>query len=256
MTYFTAEELCMIEMLTYFNEARNSIYGAVSLSVTDNNTFTDKTENKTIGEILSAFDDDKIAQLKNNDDIIDTSYFISAKEWGQVIEYILSNEKISSLVYRGSFDSGSIKLGLCFTDDDPNSQEAIVAFLGTANKREWLDDVAAAKMADSPCQEEALDYIDKLPYSDITVIGHSKGGNKAMYTAILSEKVTRCVSFDGQGFSKDFIAKYTGAISERANIISNYALSTDFVHILLEQLPGTYLSGIVKVMALMLLTEM
>ena len=38
MTYFTAEELCMIEMLTYFNEARNAIYGAVSLSVTDNNT--------------------------------------------------------------------------------------------------------------------------------------------------------------------------------------------------------------------------
>ena len=51
----------MIEMLTYFNEARNAIYGAVSLSVTDNNTFTYKTENKTIGEILSEFDSDKIA---------------------------------------------------------------------------------------------------------------------------------------------------------------------------------------------------
>lgn len=156
MTYFTAEELCMIEMLTYFNEARNAIYGAVSLSVTDNNTFTYKTENKTIGEILSEFDSDKIAILKSNNSIIDTSYFISGKEWGQVIEYILSNAKISSLVYKGSFDSGSITLGLCFTDGEPNSQEAIVAFLGTANRREWLDDVAAAKMADSPCQEEII----------------------------------------------------------------------------------------------------
>ena len=240
MTYFTAEELCMIEMLTYFNEARNAIYGAVSLSVTDNNTFTYQTENKTIGEILSEFDSDKIAILKSNNSIIDTSYFISGKEWGQVIEYILSNAKISSLVYKGSFDSGSITLGLCFTDGEPNSQEAIVAFLGTANRREWLDDVAAAKMADSPCQEEALDYIDNLPYSDITAIGHSKGGNKAMYTAILSDKVTRCVSFDGQGFSKDFIEKYTGVISEKSSIISNFSLSTDFVHILLEQLPGTH----------------
>lgn len=82
MTYFTAEELCTIEMLTYFNEARNAIYGAVSLSVTDNNTFTYQTENKTIGEILSEFDSDKIAILKSNNSIIDTSYFISGKEWG------------------------------------------------------------------------------------------------------------------------------------------------------------------------------
>ena len=62
MTYFTPEELCMIEMLTYFNEARNVIYGAVSLSATDDNTFSARTEGKTIGEILSEFDDDKIAQ--------------------------------------------------------------------------------------------------------------------------------------------------------------------------------------------------
>lgn len=238
MTYFTAEELCMIEMLTYFNEAKNEIYGAISLLAADYNTFSEDTKDQTIGEILSAFDEERIALLKSNDNIIDTTYYISGKEWGEIIEYITHSPTLSSLRYTDCLEKGDKKLALCFTDGKDND-EAIVAFLGTANNEEWLDNVRAATMEDSLCQEEAYKYINGLSYDDITVIGHSKGGNKAMYAAIRSDKVTRCVSFDGQGFSREFMAKYSGRISERAGIIKNYSLSTDFVHILLNQIPGS-----------------
>ncbi len=87
MTYFTAEELCMIEMLTYFNEAKNEIYGAISLSAADYNTFSEYTKDQTIGEILSEFDEERIALLKSNDNIIDTTYYISGKEWGEIVEF-------------------------------------------------------------------------------------------------------------------------------------------------------------------------
>lgn len=47
----------------------------------------------------------------------------------------------------------------------------------------------------------------------------------------------RCVSFDGQGFSKEFLEKYAALITTNASKITNYSLSTDFVHPLLLPLP-------------------
>ena len=43
-------------------------------------------------------------------------------------------------------------------------------------------------------------------YTDITVTGHSKGGNMSQYATVMcSGQVSKCISFDGQGFNKDFI---------------------------------------------------
>lgn len=89
------------------------------------------------------------------------------------------------------------------------------------------------------CQKEALDYIECLPYEDITVVGHSKGGNKAMYVAVTSGKVSRNISMDGQGFSKEFIDKYWAEINEKGAIITNYSVSSDYVHVLLFPVPNS-----------------
>lgn len=248
MNFLMPSELCMVEMLTYFSSTILKEAGFEEETVEKMMSIMfDSSNKKTVGDILKPFTEysDKhgktyLEVLKSKEDIVDSN-LISGKEWAQVIEYILNNKSIADLRLAGVFEQDGYTLGLCFTEDtDEPVDKAIVAFIGTANNEEWLDNVRAATMEDSPCQEEAYKYINGLSYDDITVIGHSKGGNKAMYAAIRSDKVTRCVSFDGQGFSKDFIAKYTGAISERATIISNYSLSTDFVHILLEQLPGIH----------------
>lgn len=91
-------------------------------------------------------------------------------------------------------------------------------------------------------QEEALKWYQELDIPElaggevktITVIGHSKGGNKAKYIAILDDSVTRCLSFDGQGFSDEFFRKYERRIAERAYVITNHNVDFDFVNILLN----------------------
>ena len=79
-------------------------------------------------------------------------------------------------------------------------------------------------------------------FTELTVTGHSKGGNKAMFVTILCNNVIRCVSFDGEGFSKEFLSDNNkiASILERSSLITNYSLSSDFVHILLYQLRNKY----------------
>ena len=86
-------------------------------------------------------------------------------------------------------------------------------------------------LTDPEQQRRALSFINNLEYDNITVVGYSKGGNKAKYVSLLSDKVTRCVSFDGQGFSRQFQEKYGPLIEENRWKITNYALDGDFVNI-------------------------
>ena len=91
-------------------------------------------------------------------------------------------------------------------------------------------------------QEEALKWYQSLDIptltggdaKTITVTGHSKGGNKAKYITILDDSVTRCLSFDGQGFSDEFFKKYERRIAERAYVITNHNVDFDFVNFLLN----------------------
>ena len=123
----------------------------------------------------------------------------------------------------------------CYLADDG---KAYVAFRGTSSGFEWYDDVDGLHGSDTVCQEAALACLESLPFDDITVIGHSKGGNKAQYLAIVSEKVTRCISMDGQGFSREFLEKYAEKIQAKAGSVRNYSLSRDYVHILMYPIPG------------------
>ena len=92
--------------------------------------------------------------------------------------------------------------------------EAYVVFRGTGSGR-WYDNGDALSAAASDYQKIALKYFEDtlnglgLPASaKLVVTGHSKGGNLAQYVTLRSEKgsdVSLCISFDGQGFSPEFI---------------------------------------------------
>ena len=77
------------------------------------------------------------------------------------------------------------------------------------------------------------------PYDSITVTGHSKGGNKAQYVTVLSDKVDRCISMDGQRFSQEFLNQYYAEIEKKGGCIKNYFLDGDFVSILLFPVLGS-----------------
>ena len=227
----TDEELLMIEHLTYLNESVAKAAGLKGIEL---------VENRSIYTLLSSFDSTAIANLEAKGDE-PLAAEVSGYEWAQIIKYLQNNTRLNKLVLIETLETPiGVPLALCFTDGTPDTREAIIAFKGTTGGDEWSDNVEGAILRDTPDQIEALELVQGLPYADITLTGHSKGGNKANYITILCDKVTRCVGFDPQGFSQLFLndPKYSKRIEERASLIKNYSLSTDFVHILLYELPG------------------
>lgn len=123
-----------------------------------------------------------------------------------------------------------------------NDGKAIVIFRGTEGMAELLDDGQGLYETDTNAQQHAMDYInmlhDEYGYESISVSGHSKGGNKAMYVALLSEYVTDCTAFDAQGFSLAFTEKYKSQIAERSERITLYMPDKSQVGVLLYPVAG------------------
>lgn len=202
----TDSEIMMLEQLTYVKGVDAGDKG------------------KTVGEILSGYTEEKLSEMD--------------PEKAAVIRYLQNSENLQDLVLDSTMtDSDGKTLALCFTQPG-NPSDAVVLFKGTTSK-EWGDNIEGLNETDTERQKAALDYIESLPYNNITVGGHSKGGNKAMYVAITSDKVNRCVSMDGQGFSEEFMEKYAAEIEENGHKIKNYSVSSDYVHVLLFQVPGS-----------------
>ena len=95
-------------------------------------------------------------------------------------------------------------------------------------------------------QVEALNWYNyvlskyNLKNTEITVSGHSKGGNKAQFITMKSDDVDYCFSFNGQGFSPEalnsFKKKLSGMYDIRQKKIYGFCADNDYVNILGRQL--------------------
>ena len=228
----TDNQLGMIEQLTYLNKDV-----AAAAGISGFNGIKDGHSGMTIEQILACFDEEALQKLEQQTREIDGAC-ASGSEWASIIRYLKSSDLNQLVLTDTMVNSNGTTLALCFADPD-NTSEAVVAFKGTSGGDEWVDNVEGLNVSDTECQKEALDFIGSLPYDSISVTGHSKGGNKAMYVAITSDKVVHCVAYDGQGFSQEFVDKYWAEIEARGNNITNYSLSTDYVHALLFPVPNS-----------------
>lgn len=218
------KSLLLLENLTYLNNFTLPDGSVLHMpSVTSEASLRDYFAKYCTDEVLN--------QLEQSGDRY--SGFMSGSEWAATLRAMRNDDSIMDLTAQ-SCDRDNF--AICYTDP---AGKAYVTFQGTANGVEWKDDVEGLNVADTECQKKALAYIESLPYDGITVVGHSKGGNKAMYVAITSDKVSRCLSMDGQGFSQEFLDKYRAEIELRGDKITNYSLDTDYVHILLFPVPGS-----------------
>lgn len=215
----TDEQLMLLEQLTYLGK-----------SAYENAGLTDPGIGASVREMVGMFTEENLKELAENGAI----GFTDGSEWAAIIRAIQNDDDLMDLQLSAYSDEQGI---FCFTDPD-NPGEAIVAFRGTKDGNEWADNVEELTESDTECQKAALDFIENLPYDNITVVGHSKGGNKAQYVTLLSDKVDRCVSMDGQGFSQEFLDKYWAEIEENASKIRNYSVSNDYVNILMFYVPG------------------
>ena len=229
---FKVDELLLLENVTYFPEMEpfQTVLSADGI---------------TVEEFVNRLD------FKDIIDDVDYATYINGFDFKNLIMAIKNNKKILECVIKEPhFDQaygGGGGLSCVFIND--NTNEAVVAFRGTASE-EWLDDFVGANQIDSLQQINALEWY-KIVYEklglekyDVTVIGHSKGGNKAKYITILNDTVKRCVSFDGQGFSDKFIDSYKKEILERQSVIENHNVDFDYVNILLNDVgQKTYYVG-------------
>ena len=132
---------------------------------------------------------------------------------------------------------------ICYTG--PGDNDPVVVFRGTGGtKGAWSDNFEGAFRDETRIQKLANDFIenDCGIYEDITVTGHSKGGNLAQYVTVkCTDRISLCVSYDGQGFSDDFLEKYAEEIKLASGKITSISAYNDFVNILLTCIAGTCL---------------
>lgn len=228
----TTEELLLLENLVYMDGGKP--FKTVNESI---------DEYKTVGQWISKIDIDEI-----NDNQTYTSY-TTGTDWKNIIEAVKNDETLMNMTidtaYVDDKENGGGGRSAVFVN--PDTGEAVVAFRGTA-KHEWCDNfvgggpTGTADGVSTPQQENALtwyqDWYDNGGYKNetITVIGHSKGGNKAKYITVMDNTVDRCVSFDGQGFSDEFMNKMNDKIAVNEDKITNYNVRNDYVNILLNDI--------------------
>jgi len=229
---FKMDELLLFVLITYFpdNAPLYSVLGH---------------EGKTVKEYLDDIKWDEI------DDRAEFTSFMNGFDFKNIIMALRNNEKVANAriveTHRDEAYGGGGGISAVFIGDE--YKEAVVAFRGTADN-EWIDDCVGANKVDTLQQINAMEWFKsayrKLNLEDytITVTGHSKGGNKAKYIGIVSNIPNRVVSFDGQGFSDEFIEHYRRRIVKRQGIIENHNIDFDYVNILMNDVgKKTYYIG-------------
>lgn len=158
----------------------------------------------------------------------------------KLFDELYADSKLMSL--RTTYTINENIQAACFVDNDG---DATVAFRGTGGLYwTWRDNFEGLTVDNDDNyatfdQRTAARFINSLPYDNITVTGHSKGGNMAMYvTVILSDKIARCVSFDGQGFNNEFCKHYADQISKVQSKITAICAENDFVNVLMHSIAG------------------
>ena len=191
-------------------------------------------EDKTIGDYINGV-------YKNFSDIDDKREYsngITGAEYKQILGAVKKNSHIKNMIIiQVHFESANAGGGRSVLLFDPMGNEAIVAFKGTQSDAEWIDNVSGLYMIPTEFQQNALNWYQSLNlsgYDIITVTGHSKGGNKAKFITIMDDSVNNCFSYDGQGFSDEFINQYSYNIRWNKDKIMNIIAESDFVNILLN----------------------
>lgn len=196
------------------------------------------TEGRTVGDIIKC----SLDQSENDPAAFEKKLGagMSVDDFKQMANIVKDDSHLTGLKVVMRTDPSSDINAACFVDDDG---EATVAFMGTGGTTvAWSDNADGLMLSDTVCQMEAENFINDVArrYKNITVTGHSKGGNLSMYTSVVcGRKIDRCVSFDGQGFDDEFREKYASKIEANKGKITNIYAYNDYVSPLLVSIAGT-----------------
>lgn len=156
----------------------------------------------------------------------------------KIADAILADDSLKDLDIATTTNANGIRAA-CFVD---SNGEATVAIRGTGGSFDaWRDNFVGLAQTDTAMQQEIAKFVNEncKEYSNITITGHSKGGNLAQYaTVVCGDKIDRCISYDGQGFNDDFLSKYSSEIAKNKGKIKSICGANDYVNILLNPIAG------------------
>jgi hypothetical protein len=191
---------------------------------------------------------------------------MSRAEVSELIATILANPGVYANITVADVTNNPASSGTetkaTFLYGHDNETDAIFAFKGTGNNKDWYDNAVMGRynITDSVEQGDALAYyLDMMArYGDrvtangkFFTTGHSKGGNDAEYVAVLIAYMARLngedvdprwggsFSFDGPGFSDAFMAKYHVDIETIRGTLTALRLEYDFVNIFYNDIAAT-----------------
>lgn len=237
----TDENLALLEQVTYID---NNVLKAAGITEKTGMQLLPMDKGDSLRDVLAVFDEDAIANLRKQGDTVIDGALASGNEWADIIEKLKANQELMNLevVKSEATVAGTSNLNICY--ENPATGQGIITYKGTSGYEEWCDNTLGLTVRETPLQQDALRFYNECAqqFDDMIVTGHSKGGNKAMYVTIAAEddKISRCVAFDGQGFSNEFHDYYADRIAERSDKITNCAISTDFVHGLMKPIPDIH----------------
>lgn len=90
----------------------------------------------------------------------------------------------------------------------------VIAFRGTdSTVTGWREDCNMSFMMPVPAQKSAVEYVNQTVkgwFKKYSIVGHSKGGNLAIYSGVfcnpkIQKKIAKIYSFDGPGFNRKVV---------------------------------------------------
>ncbi|MCL2425588.1 MAG: DUF2974 domain-containing protein [Oscillospiraceae bacterium] len=224
----TDEELLALNNIIYLHE-----FGPAGLN--------EETGPQTVGEILEdinwyvdAGNVEVIGSGRNSRRVYPAA--MTRDEWDNIINLVQNCERLRNLeVHHPRHDQITDAVSVVFVDP-ANRYHGNVVFRGTG-ENQWRDNAQLLTMIATQCQLAAQEWVAGLTeFSSLTLSGHSKGANTAVFVGIQDERVVNVVGFDTPGFSNAFHRHFEDLLNQRADIVTLYANDLDFINILLQQI--------------------
>lgn len=163
---------------------------------------------------------------------------MTKEDWEKVLLAIAADPVLCNMKIYNVEDTGKTGFRAATFISEETGENAVI-FRGTSTANEWVDNGEGGYLPMSANQALALDYVNNLDLvnnNSFVASGHLKGGNLAQFVALFSQDtlIDRCLSFDGQGFSKELCVteEYQDAIEKHGLSIYMIAKKKNAKHVL------------------------
>ncbi len=234
-------QLVLLDNLIYLNQVTKVRQGETTIGEVVSNLLYkdgDKSAGIGTGTILQ----DSLNHYKPGDPEA-VNCMMTKEEWIEVLKAIEADPVLCSLTVHKveNHTTGALDGFRAMALTGEGVDENIIIFQGTTSAEEWMEDAVGGYSITTPGQQCALDFVNGLDIVNnkpFVVSGHSKGGNMAQYVALFASDPTidKCLSFDGQGFSKELCEteEYQEAIKKKGQNLYLIASSGDYVNVLFQ----------------------